>query len=369
MRYENVTCIACGRVFTAEDDVVVCPVCGAPHHRACWMASGMCAKNDAHGAGYTWIFPEEILQQRKAQTEASPASDPRDGLKLKNGENVVECPGCGAACYENDIYCLRCGARLDGTQPEPENDAADEAAYDSMDIHAIRNDFDRFGGISPEALVDGIPCWEYAEYVGGTKPGRIIRKVSTMERFGRKTSWSWAALFLGPIWFFWRKMKKEGAILAVITVFLAALLAVVQLDSNAVNYYKKTLALMEQAAAGEIGITEMQERTREYTEEYTAAAAENPDRARAALSAGLEYCLFAGLPLICSLLSVPLYRKKVKADILHIRTRCSSMDEYVNALRTEGGYSGALFFVGVLLMLLALGCALYLPFIIVALFM
>lgn len=363
------TCIACGKVFTAEDDVVVCPVCGAPHHRTCWMASGVCAKNDAHAAGYTWIFPEEILRQRNAQDASAPAADVRDRMQLKNGENVVECPGCGAACYENDIYCLRCGTRLDGTQPEPGNAAADDAPYDTMDIHAIRNDFDRFGGISPDALVDGIPCWEYAEYVGGTKPGRIIRKVSTMERFGRKTSWSWAALFLGPIWFFWRKMKKEGAILSVIAIFLAALLAVVQLNSSAVDYYKKSLALMEQAAKGEIGITEMQERTRQYTEEFAAAAAENPDRVREAISAGLEYCLFVGLPLVCSLISVPLYRKKVKADILQIRTRCSSMDEYVSALRAEGGYSGALFFVGVLLMVLALLSALYLPFIVVALFM
>ena len=199
MRYENVNCTACGKAFTAEDDVVVCPICGAPHHRACWLATGECAKNDDHASGYTWIFPAEITAQRKAAEAAEAAAGDETGVKLKNGENVVICPTCGATNYQNDIYYLRCGIRLDGTQPYTEEGAGDEDEYDEMDIRTIRSDFDRFGGISPDAPVDGIPCWEYAEYVGGAKPGRIIRRISTMERFGRRLSWNWAALLFGPI--------------------------------------------------------------------------------------------------------------------------------------------------------------------------
>ena len=35
-------CFVCGQVFTDNDDVVVCPDCGTPYHRACWQKNGAC---------------------------------------------------------------------------------------------------------------------------------------------------------------------------------------------------------------------------------------------------------------------------------------------------------------------------------------
>ena len=35
-KYVNVPCAKCGKPFTEDDDVVVCPDCGAPHHRSCY---------------------------------------------------------------------------------------------------------------------------------------------------------------------------------------------------------------------------------------------------------------------------------------------------------------------------------------------
>ena len=35
-------CPACGRNFDHDDDIVVCPVCGTPQHRACWDERGEC---------------------------------------------------------------------------------------------------------------------------------------------------------------------------------------------------------------------------------------------------------------------------------------------------------------------------------------
>ena len=379
MRYENVKCTACGKLFAAEDDVVVCPICGAPHHRACWLAAGKCAMNEAHGTGYAWIFPEDVLKQR-AENEAAAkrAEKPQasNSPTLRNGENVVQCPSCGAPNYGNDIYCMRCGARLDDEPSPMKNDDPDDAyddydddAYDDVDVGAIRNDFNRFGGISPNAPVDGIPCWEYAEYVGGSKPGKIVRKVSTMERFGRKLSWMWAALIFGPIWFFWRKMKKEGAVLAIIMIFLAACMGISQLDSITVDYYKKTIDLMQQATTGQLSIAELQEQMAANQEAYVNEELEHGSRARGLLTSALEYCVMVGMPILCSLLAVPLYRKKVKADIMEIRGRCGSMDEYTNTLRAEGGTSAGLAVLGVILMLAVVFCAIYLPIIIVALFM
>ena len=33
--YTGLECPICGEKFTAQDDIVVCPECGAPYHRAC----------------------------------------------------------------------------------------------------------------------------------------------------------------------------------------------------------------------------------------------------------------------------------------------------------------------------------------------
>ena len=34
--FTQYTCPVCGREITPSDDIVVCPQCGAPHHRDCW---------------------------------------------------------------------------------------------------------------------------------------------------------------------------------------------------------------------------------------------------------------------------------------------------------------------------------------------
>ena len=41
--YTGVHCPVCDKKFTDEDDIVVCPVCGTPHHRACYQQEGRCA--------------------------------------------------------------------------------------------------------------------------------------------------------------------------------------------------------------------------------------------------------------------------------------------------------------------------------------
>ena len=47
-------CIVCGQVFTDADDVVVCPECGTPYHRACWQKNGACINLPLHESGKSW---------------------------------------------------------------------------------------------------------------------------------------------------------------------------------------------------------------------------------------------------------------------------------------------------------------------------
>ena len=40
MNYMGKPCPVCSRTFREEDDIVVCPKCGAPYHRECYEEKG-----------------------------------------------------------------------------------------------------------------------------------------------------------------------------------------------------------------------------------------------------------------------------------------------------------------------------------------
>lgn len=44
----------CGKAFVQGDDIVVCPDCGTPHHRACYRSLGHCANEAQHATGEQW---------------------------------------------------------------------------------------------------------------------------------------------------------------------------------------------------------------------------------------------------------------------------------------------------------------------------
>ena len=60
MKYTGIPCAACGKKFTAEDDVVVCPECGTPYHRACYKELGHCVNEARHAEGYVWQPPRPL---------------------------------------------------------------------------------------------------------------------------------------------------------------------------------------------------------------------------------------------------------------------------------------------------------------------
>lgn len=66
MNYTGEKCVKCGREFTEDDDVVVCPECGSPHHRECYFEDNMCANSELHGSGFVW---------KKTKTDDKAAED------------------------------------------------------------------------------------------------------------------------------------------------------------------------------------------------------------------------------------------------------------------------------------------------------
>ena len=76
--YKGIKGPVCGKPFTENDDIVVCPVCGAPYHRECYKEKGACIFTDLHESGKTWAPP-------------APPDAPNTASELKD----KECPNCG----------------------------------------------------------------------------------------------------------------------------------------------------------------------------------------------------------------------------------------------------------------------------------
>ena len=95
--YKKSACVACGEAFDETSDIVVCPECGAPHHRECWKELGHCACEEKHGEGFEWQ-PEKryfgINDAFAADAERPAGSE----------DAVVICPNCGRKTKKSEKY-------------------------------------------------------------------------------------------------------------------------------------------------------------------------------------------------------------------------------------------------------------------------
>lgn len=73
-RFENKLCPVCRSRFNEKADTVVCPVCGTPHHRVCYLINNKCALENLHESGWSWngMLPDE--EKEKAAEEETNAA-------------------------------------------------------------------------------------------------------------------------------------------------------------------------------------------------------------------------------------------------------------------------------------------------------
>ena len=187
-------CPVCSAAFTERDDVVFCPVCGTPHHRACYESVGRCANESRHADGYVW-------------TPDAPAPEPPAAQNTQNADanaaRTTFCPRCGAENPAQEPVCLQCGERLYHSDMQPPYAAPQQTVQ-------IRPDEPLCGG-----TVD-----ETAAFVRFSAQ-RYIPKFYKREKTGKKVSFNWAAFFFTPYWFFYRKVYLAGGIFLVLQLLLS----------------------------------------------------------------------------------------------------------------------------------------------------
>ena len=194
--YVGLDCPVCHRPFTEEDDIVVCPVCGAPHHRACWNRLGHCACEDTHGTDHEWRRPQQ---------------------EQPHGEK--RCPRCGTMNPEEGLFCTKCGLPLN--QEEAQATAGRGGAYSPFGGQqgAPVVIVDPMGGVDPSETIDEIPVTEIASFLGINSAYYLPRFVS-MHKNKSAVNLNWAAGFLSGFWMLYRRMIKPFLIFLIIMVIL-----------------------------------------------------------------------------------------------------------------------------------------------------
>ena len=184
--YEGLSCPVCTKTFLPDEDIVVCPQCGLPHHRACWKSIGRCYADNKHGTSEQW-------SRNAVHTEAAASA----------ATNANICPKCGAANAQYAEFCSRCGCDL-----SPDDWHSATVASDAREYAPYRASSNSYG--TPSESLGGVSTEELAAVVGNNT-SYYIPRFQRMNR-GQSGGWNWATFLLSPFWLFYRKQYLLGVI-------------------------------------------------------------------------------------------------------------------------------------------------------------
>jgi hypothetical protein len=210
--YENHECPVCKKKFEQNDDIVVCPECGTPHHRQCYDFIGHCVNQGLHQSGYDYynenkpIVEQQDVQNSDTDEQHSTQNQTNQEVPFQNPFTVN--PVMINSEYEND------------TQTINDESVADVAA-------TVRTNVPRF-----------------------------IDKFKKMESQNSKFGWNWSAFFFGPFYLLFRKIYKQG-ILFLCAQFAAFFGCSYALTALAPKFTQSAMNIMQNAYDGSITQTEL----------------------------------------------------------------------------------------------------------------
>ena len=216
MDLKYVQCPYCLKPFEEGDDVVVCPECGTPAHRACWKQNGHCLYENKHASGFVWQIPY---------------SKEREEAELKAREEE-------AARKRAQTFGTGNGGR--DTRPDGmpfDNEYGNYASYTTGDHGEMKPTMRVIG---PDEMLGDFRVREYGELIQKNK-NKYIPKFFIMDRTKRHFVGNFAAFIAPTLWSAYRRMYG----LALILVILQFLVPLIALDS-VVEYYSEGVSLARQ---------------------------------------------------------------------------------------------------------------------------
>ncbi len=192
LEQNNSSCVRCKSYLFSEDDVVYCPICGAPHHRECYNAIGHCALEELHGT-------EQEYSREKVQAATDKQQEKE---QEKTYENTVKCQMCGNDYEASQMRCPECG---------------------SVNVNKANVvGFDFLGGVPADLDIDGVTADEAKQFVFANTH-RYIPKFATLNKIN-KASWNWMAFLFPAPWLLARKMYNGGILTGLLEIAASCML-------------------------------------------------------------------------------------------------------------------------------------------------
>ncbi len=173
-KYTGDTCLICQEPFHDDDDIVVCPDCGTPYHRACYLSQGHCINQNLHAVGGSY---ESARQDKNRHL----------------GGTV--CPKCRYVNAPGAKYCSECGTTLTSEEGTPIPGSAG-TYFDATDPCC---------GLSPDEPVENETLGDVAGFVRTN----TLYYIPLFRRFrdtGKKLSLNFSCMLFPDFYFAFRKM-------------------------------------------------------------------------------------------------------------------------------------------------------------------
>ena len=179
--YNGEVCPYCGRQFEDGDDIVVCPDCGAPHHRSCFAEHGMCAHAAEHG-DYEWK-PTQVIEEKN--------------------DDMIYCNNCGRGNLQGSVFCSFCGSPISADQnPQiyvPQSVAFEQSLGDSLYGHSVE---------------------EWKAYIGQNSYYYLYH-MSRQEKTGNRVGFTVSAAFFPVVYFLYRRVWWAAAVTGILNFILS----------------------------------------------------------------------------------------------------------------------------------------------------
>lgn len=205
----NEKCPVCGETFTENDDAVICPHCGTPHHRECYNSLGHCCNADKHNTGFEYKgVSDKKVKAEGADEECSDSTSQQEHCFGNNSGNKAICSNCGREIDKSAPFCSGCGARQTDAEYR-EYSPVNNLGFNTVQHSQYEND---------ERTIEGKRLSD-VELVVRSNTLRFIPKFIE----NKKISWNWGAFIFGSYYLFFRKMYKQGIIFMAVN-FIANLI-------------------------------------------------------------------------------------------------------------------------------------------------
>ncbi|MEG1994591.1 MAG: RING finger protein [Oscillospiraceae bacterium] len=274
-------CPVCGEAFKEGDDIVVCPICGTPHHRECYKIENKCANEEYHKTNRVWEPTKKIIEKPEQKI----------------------CPNCKGLSPRNSEKCIVCGQNFGESQAKEQIDVQQQT----------------IGNAINDIKINGIGIQNFNVYLRSNQR-YFVSKWKQHENDKFFLSFNWSAFIFSFVYYYYRKMYRIGS-----AILLLILLTLIPVFSLSLQLIPQFLEYLPQIMVNPQIISTIQ---LDFT----------------GLEGQMMFASFcAKLPFLISLLGSLLanffYRKKAIKDIEQIIGQKFSLNECNLKLYLKGGVS------------------------------